>query len=434
MLDPVHLAELHGIHVQLGGELVDDALDGKRRLRAPRATDGVGRRGVGEDTYAVELVDGHLVDRRVHEHAQQRDARGDDLQVGTHVGDEIDLEGDDLAVLGGSDLDVLDLIASVMGGHHVLASGLGPLDRATQVAGDLHGEDFLAVALQLAAESAADVRSDDAQRVLRHSRDEREKHAQDVRDLRGRPDGHLIAHAHGRCDDRARLHVSGDDALIDESALHDDHIITRCLDSGIEGAVALRLERELVADVGAEAAVSSVMHGRRALLDCRLHVDDRGERLVVDLDGVQGVGGGVLVGGQHDRDTVAHVADLVDGQCGEARHLDVVRHRPHAGDRAVEVAEILGGEGGHDVGALEGGGHVEIRDLGVGHGAAQDRHVQRAGQLDVVGPVGLSVEQARVLLAAERPTHGIGVGVSECLGHFLPPINSAAYSTDLMML
>ena len=176
------------------------------------------------------------------------------------------------------------------------------------------------------------------------------------------------------------------------------------------------------------------MHCRRALLDRRLHVDDRGERLVVDLDGVQGVGGGVLVGGQHDRDTVAHMADLVDGQCGEARHLDVVRHRPHAGDRAVEVAEILGGEGGHDVGPLERGGHVEIRDLGVGHGAAQDRHVQRAGQLNVVGPVGLTMEQACIFLAAERPPHRIGVGVRQGVSHFVPPINSAAYSTDLTML
>ena len=185
MLDPVHLAELHGIHVQLCGELVDDALDGERRLRASGTTDGVGRRGVGEDTDAVELVDGHLVDRRVHEHAQQRDARGDDLQVGTHVGDEIDLEADDLAVLGGGDLDVLDLVATMMGGDHVLTAGLGPLDRTAQVAGDLHRENLLAVALQLATKAATDVGGDDAQGVLRQARDEREEHAQDVRDLRG---------------------------------------------------------------------------------------------------------------------------------------------------------------------------------------------------------------------------------------------------------
>ena len=133
-------------------------------------------------------------------------------------------------------------------------------------------------------------------------------------------------------------------------------------------------------------------------------------------------------------DGLADVPDLVDCQRREGGHLDVVGHRPHAGDRTVEVAEVLGGEGSYDMGPLEGGSDVEVRDLGVGHGAAQDRHVQRARELDVVGPVGLAVEQARVLLPAQRPAHRIGVGIRQGVGHFLPPISSAAYSTDLTML
>ncbi len=175
------------------------------------------------------------------------------------------------------------------------------------------------------------------------------------------------------------------------------------------------------------------MHGRRTLHEGGLHVDHRGQGLVVDDDRLEGVRSGVLVGGHDDGDAVTDVADLVDREGGERRHLDVIGDRPDAGDRTVEVAELLGAVGGHDVRLLQGGGDVDIGDLGVGHRAAQDRHVQGSGQLDVVGPVGLAMQQARVFLTAQRPAHGSGLGV-EGLGHLAPPMIFAASWTDFTML
>ena len=175
------------------------------------------------------------------------------------------------------------------------------------------------------------------------------------------------------------------------------------------------------------------MHSGRTLLESILHVDDRGERLVVDLDGVECVGRGVLGVGDHDGDAVAHVADLVDRERVEGRHLDVVGDRPDTRDRAVEVAELLGAVRRHDVRAIQGRGDVDVGDLGVCHGAAQDRHVQGAGQLDVVGPVGLAVEESSVLLAAQGPADGRRGNV-DGLGHLVPPIMLAANCTDLTML
>jgi len=277
-----------------------------------------------------------------------------------------------LAVLGGADLDVLDLIAAVVAGDHVLAAGLIPLHRPTEMAGELHGEDLLAIQLQFAAESAADVRGDDAQRVLRHPRHEREEHPKHVGDLGRRPYGHLIAHAHRGGDDRARLHVAGDDALVDEAALHHDIGLGLGLVVGDPGAG----QREGVALVGHRGALA-IVDERRARLQRGLHVDHRGERLVVDLDGLECVIGRGLIGREDHCDAVADVADLVHREGGERRHLDVVGHRPHAGDRAIEVAELGGAIGRHDVRLIQGTGDVELGDLGVGHRATQDGHVQR---------------------------------------------------------
>ena len=184
MLDPVHLTQLHRIHVQLGGEFIHDPLDREGRLRSARTADRVGRRLVGEHAHAVEVIGLHLVDRGEHEHAQQRDARGDDLQIGTHVGEQVDLQAEQFAVLGRADFDVLDLVAAVVAGHHVLASGLGPLHRSAEVASQLHGEDLLAIQLQLATETTADIGSDHAQRVLGKPGDQGQQDSQDVRNLR----------------------------------------------------------------------------------------------------------------------------------------------------------------------------------------------------------------------------------------------------------
>ena len=90
--DPVPLAERHRIHIEFRGEFIDDSLDRVRCFRSPSPAVCVGGRGAREHSRALEVVGVHLVDRRVHEHSEQGCAGGDDLKVGAHVGDEIDLE------------------------------------------------------------------------------------------------------------------------------------------------------------------------------------------------------------------------------------------------------------------------------------------------------------------------------------------------------
>jgi hypothetical protein len=89
VLDPVLLAQLHRVAPELGGQLVHDPLDGERRLRAAGAAVGVGRRLGREHPGADEAVGLHLVDGREHERPEHRHARGDELQVGAHVGEQL---------------------------------------------------------------------------------------------------------------------------------------------------------------------------------------------------------------------------------------------------------------------------------------------------------------------------------------------------------
>ena len=169
MLDPVLLTKLHRIHAEFSGKFVDNALDGEGCFRTSGTAVGIGWRLVRVNTSALEVQCFHLVDAGVHEHAEQRRTRGDDLQVRTHVGEQVNLHAQDLTVAGCGDLDVLNLVAAMVHREDALATGLGPLDRTTQLLGEQHRENFLAVDLQLATETATYVWCHDAQVVLRNS-------------------------------------------------------------------------------------------------------------------------------------------------------------------------------------------------------------------------------------------------------------------------
>ena len=135
VLDPVLLAHLERVAAQLGGELVHHPLDAEGGLGPAGAAVGVGPGLVGEHVRAGEPVRRELVDGVEHERAQDRHARGDQAQVGAHVGQQVDLEAGDRAVLGGGQGEPLDLVAPVVRGQDRLGAGLGALARLAEPPG-----------------------------------------------------------------------------------------------------------------------------------------------------------------------------------------------------------------------------------------------------------------------------------------------------------
>ena len=94
---------------------------------------------------------------------------------------------------------------------------------------------------------------------------------------------------------------------------------------------------------------------RRVRLERGLHVDDGGQRVVVDLDQLGGVDGGGLRLGDHDRDRLPDEPDPVGGQ-RRARQLRVDDHQAVVG-RQVEVGR---GEHGDDARRRRRGPAVSI--------------------------------------------------------------------------
>ena len=113
--------------------------------------------------------------------------------------------------------------------------------------------------------------------------------------------------------------------------------------------------------------------------------------------------------------------------------MSSVTGHAHGKRRGEVVDEIGTGQHRDDAGHRGRGGRVDRDDASVRDRAADDAHVQRAGQVEVVDEAGLAGEERRVLLAQCRDPEHAGAGAGD-RGHRPPPALSAAASTALTML
>ena len=169
-------------------------------------------------------------------------------------------------------------------------------------------------------------------------------------------------------------------------------------------------------------------------------VHDRRQRIVLDLDELDGVGGDVALGGDDRRDLLRLVDDAIHRQ----HHLLVAHQGRHPGEAGG--VEVLAGDDGEDAGQRERLAGVDLRDLRVGVGAAHDVHVDHARQLDIVYVAALAAQEARVFLALDAVAHAaeglcgsrhwvasapaVAMAGAACCSRILP----AAYWMDLTML
>ena len=219
---------------------------------------------------------------------------------------------------------------------------------------------------------------------------------------------------------RARLHRARDQPLLPVVALeHDGRVAERRVQVA-DG------HRELV------ALVARLVDQGRVLIQRGADVQHRRQRLVVHVDRGHRVGGGVAVAGDHAGDDLADVADLVHRHRRVIRDHDVGGDRPGARHAALLVGQVGAGEGGDDAGHAPArrstSTHVILR---VRVRAAHERHVQRAGQGDVVGPVGLAGDQLGVFLAQARPAE-LGGPRRDRLGHGRTPACAARRTARTM--
>ena len=346
---------------------------------------------------------------------------------GAVVGDDVDLDADDLAVGRGGDLAVHRVIAGEPGRHQVGAAILHPLHRALGDDRPDDGEHVTGIDRHLVAEAAAEVGRDDLDLVLGDAGHEGVDGAVGVRRLARDVSRQLPRH---------RVHVGHRPARLHRRRMRAgiDHVERDRDVSGGEGGVGGGGVAGLpVEDPVVRPALDLVTHERRVGVERPAGVDHRWQRLVHDVDELQRVACRVAVLGDDEGDLLALVAHLVGGQ----HSLDIGRQRRHP--RQLQPVEHLPGDDGLDLGVRLGRGGVDRHDARVGAGAGEDGPVEHARHRHVVEVVAAADEEAGVLLAQHPPeadrVAGVRYGNLFGGGHETVSLGcSAAQRTALTML
>ena len=142
----------------------------------------------------------------------------------------------------------------------------------------------------------------------------------------------------------------------------------------------------------------------RARLHRLVRVDDDRERLVVDGDRGDAVGGDVL-GRRDDR---GDLLGLVHDGRGRQHHLLVAREGRHPVEPGL--LEVGAGDDREDARDLERLGRVDALDGRVGVRAAHDVQPQLAGQVEVVDVLARATDEAGVFLALDGMAHATDLG------------------------
>ena len=213
-------AQVGGVHVQHVGELVDGALHGKLALGGTVAAIRAAAVGVGVDGVPAKAARLHMVVDGQALMARKADCRGGMLAISAGVGQRVQIDGRDGAVVHGAQLNGhLHLVARVARGDGLLA-GIAAVARTAGLLGHKRNEDLAATRL-LGAKAAADARLNDLHLRLRD--------VERLRDHAAHVEGHLRRGGHrnaaervGRREGTEGFHGRGLGCLAGVSAGEDD--------------------------------------------------------------------------------------------------------------------------------------------------------------------------------------------------------------------
>jgi hypothetical protein len=352
--------------------------------------------GLDVDTQVPDPVRAEQVrDRVVRQHDAPR-------VVGAEVEPDAVADAEHGPVATRGERDVVDLMTGVGRARHVLAPVLDPLHGAAEDHGRDRDQRVLRISLSLGAETAAEIGRDDADLVRRQAERGRQALLDEVGHLGRVPRRQGAGAPVPRRDHAACLDRHPDVALDRERLVHDD------VGRGERGIDVADGVTEADGDVRAPFGMHERAGGRRR----RAHVDDRGQRLPVDVDALHGVFGAGATARHDHRDDLAGIARAVPAQGVLLGHVQLEAHRGgEAGRRRAEhrqrlheAFEITEREDAHDVG--HGGRRLGAHgaDPGMGVRRAEKRDVEHPGEDHVVDVTAVAAEEAGIFAAPDgRP-------------------------------
>jgi hypothetical protein len=380
-LHEVAPAQLGGIHADLARRRVHQALEVEQALRPPGAAIGADRGRVGEHAGDFQIDDRDIIGagRDLGSH-EQGDGNARARRIGADIGKGFHAQRQDLAVLVERHRILVELVAAGRGGGEFLAALGAPFHGALQHLGDPYRDRLVGLDAGPHAEATADVSHQHPHLVLGHLEDDvGQRVARARRVLAADMDGQAVAFPLGH--DRARLHGIHDQPLVHDVDRHD---VGRSFEGGVGlGGIAEAVEADQVAG-------RALPDLRRAGLQRILHLGDRRQGIVLDLDQFGRILRLAAALGDHRGDRLADIAHGLMRQWAARRHLGLAaigigKYRGESEIAAALLGHVVPGEDSDHAGRLAGGCGVELDDPGVGMRRAHQHDMCLIGPREIVG-------------------------------------------------
>src|SRR5579885_361861 len=180
-------------------------------------------------------------------------------------------------------------------------------------------------------------------------------------------------------DDAACLHRGGGESLVDQARLRDDAAIGFGLLKDLINVVGWWMHAE--GDVGAELLVQE----RRAWLHGFLYINNSGQRLIIDLDQIEGIARDIGSFRDHGGHRIAVEAHLALGKRAAASHpFGNVPQRHSDSDIAHLPLQVVGCINSNHAGKFAGRICLDAVNAGLTVGATQHRHMEHAEEFDII--------------------------------------------------
>ena len=371
----VAAADLHRIHADLRSRKVDQAF---RHRAGDRMADAA---VLAHDILVLEhdagpgaIVLGDVGSAHQIDDLVGLDGAGARIhRIGTDAGEVVDLERGDGAIAHHRDPSLATMVAGMDIGVEAFDPVGDELDRPAQQFRQRIDRHFIGVDVHLDAERAADILADHPHLGLPEPQMQCGDVLHHVRrlgalvDRQSRFGGVPVGHH------RARLQRHAGVPPKHEFRLR--HLVGK-RKRGINGAgVEPPFESEVVTERG--------MNHRRFRIQRCAHVGHRLQFAVLDRDDFGSVLGGGATGRHDGRDRLALPADKVGRDRALGSRLQTLEVRQHAHPRRDHGRELFAGDDGDDAGRAPRRLRIDVQDLRMGIGRAQEHHMRHARQVDV---------------------------------------------------
>ena len=166
-LDEVESAYLSRVLAQFACHQVYGPLCDVGRLWTSRPTISIRGNFIREDDIATEVYVGNIIGATSHREAKgNHNHIGEELRIRAHVRDAINLQAGYLTIPGRSDLDIVNLVASMDGHRQIFTAVLNPFNGMPCLHGSKSRHNFFGVDIELGPKTTTNFGYDDTHLML----------------------------------------------------------------------------------------------------------------------------------------------------------------------------------------------------------------------------------------------------------------------------